>query len=88
MNVKRAARRTAELALISALPVSHPWFGKDHILEMATKIEVWDLSAPETERKAHRWLGWMQCAVVMGGGATLDDMARLNLECRDDHGPA
>jgi hypothetical protein len=31
-----------------------------------------------TGEKAHRWLGWAQCAVVNSGAATLEDMKKIN----------
>lgn len=42
----------------------------------------WMLIALMTEEvtgdKAHRWLGWVQCAIVVGGGATLEQMKAAN----------
>jgi hypothetical protein len=31
-----------------------------------------------TREKAHRWLGYIQGCIVAGGGATLEDMKRVN----------
>lgn len=36
--------------------------------------------------KLGRWLGWMQCAVVVAGCGTLEDMKTINTRC--DAGPA
>lgn len=34
----------------------------------------------KTNEKAMRWIGWLQACIVMGGGATLEDMKRINKE--------
>lgn len=30
--------------------------------------------------KSMRWIGWLQACIVMGGGATLEQMKRINAE--------
>lgn len=45
----------------------------EHILYMRSRITP-DFS----EAKLGRWLGWVQCAVVASGVATLDDMNDIN----------
>lgn len=34
----------------------------------------------KANEKAMRWLGWLQACIVMGGGATLEQMKRINVE--------
>lgn len=78
MDVKIAAQRSA--AYIDAVGTDEavPFFGKAHLRDMVQQIEDWDLSDSRLVTKAHRWLGWLQCAIVMGGGATLDQMKQIN----------
>ena len=34
-------------------------------------------------RKAHRWLGWIQCAIVMGSKHTLEEMKQINKNAKE-----
>lgn len=52
------------------LPNQHEAYGKEHLYEMVDKIKSGDVGG----EKAHRWLGWLQCAICMGGGATLEEI--------------
>ena len=46
----------------------------EHIYTMLFQIE----SGGIVGEKAHRWLGWAQCAIVAARVATLDDMKNIN----------
>ena len=46
----------------------------DHVDDMLKRIETGEIKG----EKAHRWLGWAQCAAVAAGTATLDDMKAIN----------
>lgn len=34
----------------------------------------------KANEKAMRWVGWLQACIVMGGGATLEDMKQINVK--------
>ena len=74
MDTKIAARNMWELVSASKLPIEHREYGKDHLKYMILKM----VSGEITGEKAHRWLGWIQGCVCVGGGATLDDMKHVN----------
>jgi len=74
MNTKIAARDLCELVDKSALPEKHDEYGKDHLRYMLDKLMLGDIEG----EKAHRWLGWVQACVCMGGGATLKEMKKIN----------
>lgn len=83
MNYTVAARETAKLLPRACnLPLQHAEFGLDHIQKMLWLLETdphGDFpDTPSGREKAARWLGWAQCAIVMGGGASLDDMKEIN----------
>lgn len=81
MDVKVAARETARyIDRAALLPPQHPEYGRDHLHDMVREIEEWPLDSRKQVEKAMRWLGWLQCAVVMGGGATLDEMKHINMK--------
>lgn len=48
--------------------------GQQHLLEMCDKI----ISGVVKEDKSHRWIGWIQGCVFIGGGASLKEMKKLN----------
>ena len=50
---------------------------KAHITNMITLIQTEEIVG----EKAHRWLGWVQCAIVASGHATLEDMKNINTDC-------
>lgn len=53
--------------------------GEEHVRDMLAQIaEGWVIG-----RKAHRWLGWAQCAVVAAGVGTLEDMKAINKAASD-----
>lgn len=58
------------------LPEVQAEFGKDHLYYMIDEMQSGRVSGEE----AHRWLGWLQACIVMGKGATLDDMKQVNLK--------
>jgi hypothetical protein len=80
MDVQKATRAMLPLIDKANLPDDHPAYGKAHLREMVEKIESWNVGVPKRLRKAHRWLGWINCAVCMGGGATLEELKTINRE--------
>lgn len=75
MNIVEAAKNT--LPLIEGairLPHYNNDYGRNHIQEMLEKI----ISGEITGEKSHRWLGWVQCAIVMGGNSSLTEMKQIN----------
>ncbi len=56
------------------LPINHPWFGREHVLFMLDQIFIGDVKG----EKAHRWLGWAQCAICFADGATLEELEAIN----------
>ena len=63
-----------KLVIQSNLPDEHEEYGKEHLKLMILKI----VSGEITGEKAHRWLGWIQGCVCVGGGATLEEMKKIN----------
>jgi hypothetical protein len=80
MDVQKAARAMLPMIDKSDLPDDHPAYGKAHLREMVGKIQDWDVGIAKWTRKAHRWLGWINCAVCMGDGATLEELKAINRE--------
>lgn len=76
MDIKVAAKETRRTIVWCDLPTHDPEFGKNHLTEMAFKIETGEV----TGEKAHRWLGWIQGCVCVGGGATLEQLKQLNFK--------
>lgn len=79
MNIKTAAKETLEYvpnALL--LPARHSEYGRDHITHMLNQIQEWDLTEQRLVEKANRWIGWAQCAIVIGAGASLEEMKAIN----------
>ena len=74
IDVVAAMRDTIECADEASMPKSGP-LSYRHIATMLDQVELGGLSYG----KQCRWLGWMQCAVVAGGCATLEDMKNINL---------
>ena len=46
----------------------------DHIIDMLERVASGEI----TGEKAHRWLGWAQCASVSAGVGTLEEMKNIN----------
>ena len=74
MNTKIAARDLWKLVDKSALPDKHDEYGKDHLKYMLNRIMIGVVE----DEKAHRWLGWVQGCICVGGGATLEEMKKIN----------
>jgi len=74
MDVKIAAQETDKLIDSTNLPLSNAEYGKDHLHEMVNKITCGEISGEQ----AHRWLGYLQGAVVIGGSATLEQIKLIN----------
>ena len=74
MNTMIAARDLWDLVDRSALPDKHDEYGKDHLKYMLDKLMTGEIFG----EKAHRWIGWVQGCICMGGGATLEEMKRIN----------
>lgn len=45
-----------------------------HIVTVLENIESGEIA----DEKAHRWLGWAQCAIVAAGIGTLTEMKEIN----------
>ena len=73
-DAKIAAQETDKLIDATNLPPSNSEYGKDHLHEMVNKIICGEVSG----EKAHRWLGYLQGAVVVGGGADLEQVKMIN----------
>lgn len=79
MDVQKAALATRPfIDLAIGLPEFDPAYGRTHLHEMVDAILQWDVSVDKWNRKANRWIGWIQCAVVIGGGASLAEMKTIN----------
>lgn len=74
MDVRIAAQETDKLIDATNLPLSNSEYGKNHLHEMVNKIICGEVSG----EKAHRWLDYLQGAVVIGGGATLEQIKMIN----------
>lgn len=75
MDIKTAVAETAKLIdQCHAILEDNPATGKDHLHAMATKIESGEI----TGEKAHRWLGWLQACVCIGGAASLEELKVIN----------
>ena len=74
MNTIIAARDLWDLVDKSALPEKHDEYGKDHLRYMLDKVMLGDVEG----EKAHRWIGWVQGCICMGGGANLRELKLIN----------
>ncbi len=74
MNTKIAARDLWKLVDKSKLPDKHDEYGKDHLKYMLDKLMLGDIEG----EKAHRWIGWVQGCICVGGGADLETLKRIN----------
>ena len=74
MDVKIAAQKTGKLIDSTSLPLLNTEYGKDHLHEMVNKIICGEISG----EKAHRWLGYLQGVIVVGGGASLEQIKQIN----------
>jgi len=82
MNIQIAAEQTKHL-IKKQLINKHPHNGWPTLpSELAYPHAIYMLDSIQDERvtgeKAHRWLGWAQCAAVAAGAGTLDDMKAIN----------
>ena len=75
MDIRIAARETLKLVhKAKKLPSEHTQYGRDHIKNMLERIYFVEIEG----EKAHRWLGWAQCAICLGEGATLNELKEIN----------
>ena len=74
MDIILATIDTQRLIYNAVLPEHHSAYGKDHLNDMCAKIINKEIQG----EKAHRWLGWIQCAICIGGGATLGNLKGIN----------
>ncbi|QIG73664.1 hypothetical protein EVC04_227 [Rhizobium phage RHph_I1_9] len=88
MNQLQAARDTIELARSFGMH-EYPYHGDlddtiqfPHLEDMLRRMEE---MGDKSEAKLGRWLGWMQCAVVVTTPATLEDMKVINVRNADDN---
>lgn len=77
-KVKAAALACLPLIDGTDLDENQPEYGKAHLRHMVATIDAMNTSNPSVHLKAMRWLGWLQCAIVMGGGSTLEEMKDIN----------
>ncbi|QNH71461.1 hypothetical protein PP938_gp039 [Rhizobium phage AF3] len=83
MNQLQAARDTIELARLHGMHEyphhadldDHVQF--PHLEDMLRRME--DMT-DKSDAKLGRWLGWMQCSVVIMTPATLEDMKQINIK--------
>ena len=76
MDIRIAARNT-RLQLQTRPEATWPTHGAlsfSHVQDMLLRVELGELVG----EKAHRWLGWAQCATVAAGAGTLDEMKAIN----------
>ena len=76
MNQRQAFDDTIALAVERGmLELPGTAYGLAHLKDMQVRLED-----GFSDSKVGRWLGWAQCAVVMQGIATLDEMKGINLK--------
>jgi hypothetical protein len=88
MNVLQAAEDTlglmAQRIAAGDRPHTMPATGATgtiHLYDMLDQMRKSNKEEPPMSYgKANRWLGWMQCAVVAHGLASLDEMKDMNRE--------
>lgn len=82
LNTQKAA--TLTLGYLSCcgnqLPEHSDAYGEDHLEQMLIDL----ISGKVAGEKAHRWLGWVQCAIVIFGGCALQDMKAVNIEAFEE----
>jgi hypothetical protein len=74
MDTKVAAEGMFTYVDSADLPDEHPEYGKDHLRYMLVKMIEGEIEG----EKAHRWLGWVQGCVCVGGGASLEELKMVN----------
>lgn len=57
-----------------AIPDDNSPIGLRHVEDMLMGI----INGTITGDKAHRWLGWAQAIICVGGGATLEELKAIN----------
>ncbi|QIG68160.1 hypothetical protein EVB55_225 [Rhizobium phage RHph_Y68] len=91
MNQLQAARDTIALARSKGMDKQPYRLDLDasiqfpHLEDMLRRMES---MTEKSDAKIGRWLGWMQCAVVVMTDATLDDMEEINIRNAADPEPA
>jgi len=83
MNIKFAAKATQNFIDANLCLIGREWpevidekLSYTHTSFLLESIKLGKVS----DEKAHRWLGWAQCACVSAGMASLEDMKRINHE--------
>lgn len=80
MNQRQAFKDTLDLAEGRDMPLLEGTsYGLEHLRDMWFRLDK-----NFSDAKVGRWLGWAQCAVVMNGIATLEDMKQINLSHAED----
>jgi hypothetical protein len=75
MNIKLAAEQTLQLvSYADGLPLRQAEYGIENIIWMLVMIKDGRI----TGEKAHRWLGWAQACICIGGGATMEELKEIN----------
>lgn len=80
MNVLAAMEDTVRLGFAGGKMPDAGDLSYPHIAGMLIRMKETEMSYG----KLCRWLGWAQAAVVASGGATLDDMKRVNMRHIDN----
>jgi hypothetical protein len=75
MNTKRVAEIMIPLILgTNGLPKTHHEYGKTHLIEMCLKIYDGSVFGDQ----ANRWIGWIQAAICIAGGITVEKLKEIN----------
>jgi len=75
IDIKIAAEKMRELIEVSSLMETLPQsVKKPHLRYMVDMITSGEIEG----EKANRWLGWIQASIYFGGGATLEELKRIN----------
>ncbi len=89
MNTLQAMRETVKLASANKMSLSSDHgegLGFTHMLDMLRRAEKGHIDGtPFSTGKLNRWLGWMQCAMVVAcPHVDLEQMKEINYRNRED----
>ena len=80
MSIRTAVKETLTLLLKGRdggqMPTYHPWYGRQAVAEILRDISTGTIRGT----MAHRNLGWAQCAMCAHDGATVEELADINVE--------
>lgn len=78
MDAPLAARQCLPMVELTCWDEEEPEYGKKHLRSMVEQMQTWDQTVPKERDKTMRWLGWLQAAIVIGDGASLEEMKQIN----------